>query len=177
MGSRSQSQSRPRTVSTPSLSKATRSFTDDDRAIEGLPIRLVIALIIGVTSLGIMMQMLSGIGPLEGDTEVNVEFDDQSIDTSASDASVYVVDEDGVEVTDATVVAKADSVRMDNALDAETGHCNGCDDNEVQFDFDGNADLDLPPDQSTGEIEFTVYPPSDSSWSDEVENNKLLVVE
>ncbi|MCU4740442.1 hypothetical protein OB955_01545 [Halobacteria archaeon AArc-m2/3/4] len=169
--------SKPRTISTPDPSRLKRSFTDDDRAIEGLPIRLVIALIIGVTSLGIMMQILGGIDAFEGDTEVDVEFDDSSIDTSDREVSVYVVDENGNEVTDATVVAEADSARMDNALDGETGQCTGCDENEVEFNFAADAGLELPPDQSTGEIEFTIYPPSDSSWSDDIENNRLLVVD
>lgn len=154
----------------------TRSFVDDDRAIEGLPIRLVIALIVGVMSLGIMMQILGGIDGFEGNTEVDVEFDDSTIDTDADDISVYVVDEDGNEVTDAVIVAEAASARMDGALDRETGHCNGCDDNEVQFEFNTNGNLELPPDQSTGEIKFLIQPPADSNWADDEPNNRLLVV-
>ncbi len=33
-------------------------FRSDDRAIEGLPIRLVIALVVGVASLSVMMNMI-----------------------------------------------------------------------------------------------------------------------
>ena len=39
-------------------------FRDDERAIEGLPVRLVIALVVGVASLSVMMSMLSGISGL-----------------------------------------------------------------------------------------------------------------
>ncbi|MCL9812898.1 DUF7382 domain-containing protein [Natranaeroarchaeum aerophilus] len=150
-----------------------RSFLGDERAIEGLPIRLVIALVIGVASLGIMLQILGGVGTFETDTEVDVEFEDPSIEEGENDVTVNVVDEDGNEVTDAVVVAEAGSVRMDNALSAQTGP----DDNSVTFAFGRDANMELPPDQSTGEIEFIVQPPADSNWADEEPNNKLLVIE
>ncbi|RKD97457.1 DUF7382 domain-containing protein [Halopiger aswanensis] len=149
-----------------------RSFADDDRAIEGLPIRLVIALIIGVVSLGIMLQILGGIDGFQTDTEVDVRFDDATIKEDDDDVSIYVVDEDGNEVTDAVVVAQAGTARMDGALSDDTG-----DNNEVEFDFDSEGDLSLAPDQSTGTIEFTVQPPADSNWEDAEPNNELLVVD
>ncbi|MEF8777657.1 MAG: carboxypeptidase regulatory-like domain-containing protein, partial [Natronomonas sp.] len=37
---------------------------DDTRGIEGLPVRLVIALVVGVASLSVMMNMISGISGL-----------------------------------------------------------------------------------------------------------------
>ena len=38
-----------------------RRFGDDTRGIEGLPVRLVIALVVGVASLSVMMNMISGL--------------------------------------------------------------------------------------------------------------------
>ncbi|MFC7196258.1 hypothetical protein ACFQL4_19210 [Halosimplex aquaticum] len=40
--------------------RRTTTLSQDERAIEGLPIRLVIALVVGVASLAIMMQMIGG---------------------------------------------------------------------------------------------------------------------
>ena len=41
-----------------------RAFRSDTRGIEGLPVRLVIALVVGVASLSVMMNMISGISGL-----------------------------------------------------------------------------------------------------------------
>lgn len=152
-----------------------RSFSDDDRAIEGLPIRLVIALIIGVVSLGIMLQILGGIDGFEGDTEVDVEFEDDVVDLGDGDHTdpftVSVVDEDGNEVTDATIIATAGDAQMDGALVDSTGEGS----NEADFRF-ADENLRLPPDQDTGTVEFSVEPPSGTSWADDEPNNELLVI-
>ncbi|WP_083860867.1 DUF7382 domain-containing protein [Natrialba asiatica] len=152
-----------------------RSFADDDRAIEGLPIRLVIALVIGVVSLGIMLQILGGIDTFEGDTEVDVEFEDDVIniddDEHLSEFTISVVDEDGNDVTDTTVIATAGDAQMDGTMVGSTGE----DSNKVKFIFD-NKNLRLPPDQDTGTVEFKLQPPSGTNWADENPNNELLVV-
>ena len=151
-----------------------RSLADDDRAIEGLPIRLVIALIVGVVSLGIMMQILGGIDTFDGDTEVAVEFESQELDLSDGDDtnpfSVYVVDEDGNNVTDARVVATAGDARMDGAIVEHTG----TDSNEATFTFE-DENVRLAPDQAVGTIEFEVQPPTGTDWTDDEANDELLV--
>lgn len=153
--------------------RPTRSLAADDRAIEGLPIRLVIALIVGVVSLGIMLQILGGVDTFESNTEVDVEFDDDVLDLGAGedDVTVSVVDEDGNEVTGATVIATAGSARMDSAVVERAPE----DNNEVTLDLSA-AGVSLPPDQDVGTIEFEVQPPSGTSWVDEEPNNELLVV-
>ncbi|MBZ6493609.1 DUF7382 domain-containing protein [Natrinema longum] len=161
--------SKQRPIPTLSLSSPTRSFVDDDRAIEGLPIRLVIALIVGVMSLGIMLQMLGGIGDFGTKTEVDLEFQDENyISEGDTDSfTVKVVDENDEGVPEATVIATAGSARMD-AVIGETG-----DDGEADFDFE---DVELPPDADTGSIEFEIEPPTDSDWEDGEPNNELTVV-
>lgn len=152
---------------------SSRSLVEDDRAIEGLPIRLVIALIVGVVSLGIMLQILGGVGTFEDDTEVDVEFGDDVFDAGTdSTVTVAVVDEDGNEVPDATVIATAGSAQMDGAVVESTP----ADDNEVTLDL-SSENLRLPPDQDTGTVEFEVQPPSGTNWVDEQPNDELLVVE
>ncbi|OAQ54546.1 hypothetical protein HTG_03045 [Natrinema mahii] len=156
------------------LHRSASSFARDDRAIEGLPIRLVIALVVGVAALAIMLNMLGGIGSV-GDTEVTVKIadDDQVIeaDATGSDATVdvYAIDENGNNVSDATIVATADSAQLDGVLDESTG-----DDNHAQLDFGG--DQSLRADQDMGSIQLEVIPPSDSNYIDEQPNPTIRVV-
>jgi len=73
-------------------SRSRVSFIRDDRAIEGLPIRLVIALVVGVAALALMLNMLGGIGDV-GDTEVTVRIDDGELieaDQGGVDGEVVV---------------------------------------------------------------------------------------
>ena len=171
-----QAGNRPEPTVRPSSSR--RSLREDDRAIEGLPIRLVIALVIGVVSLGIMLQILGGIDTFEGDTEVDVEFEAETLEAGSDEAksfSVFVVDEDGNEVPDATVVAVPGAARMDDALVEGTDDPD-TDENEVEFDFE-EVDLALPPDQHTGTVEFEIQPPTGTNWADDEPNEELLVTD
>ncbi|MEY7850968.1 hypothetical protein AB7C87_17410 [Natrarchaeobius sp. A-rgal3] len=151
----------------------TRSFTDDDRAIEGLPIRLVIALIIGVVSLGIMLQILGTIDTFETNSEVDVEFVSHDYIEDGSDApssfQLRVADEDDNDVPDATVIATGSSARMDGAMVSQTN-----DDGIATFDFED--EVEVPPDADHARIEFDIDPPNDSNWENSQPNNELTVV-
>lgn len=164
--------SKQRSKPTVSLSSPTRSFTDDDRAIEGLPIRLVIALIVGVMSLGVMLQILGGIGDFGTNTEVDLEFVDENYiqDTGGDRFTIQVIDENDEPVPEATVVATAGSARMDTVVQ-ETG-----DNGQADFEFQSEGNVELPPDADTGTIEFEIEPPTDSDWEDAEPNNELTVV-
>jgi len=100
--------------------RSRRSLETIARSKDSL-IRLVIALVVGVAALAIMLNMLGGIGSV-GDTEVTVKIADadQVIDADAtgSDAKVdvYAMDENGNNVSDATIVATADSAQLETAF-------------------------------------------------------------
>lgn len=141
---------------------------DDDRAIEGLPIRLVIALVVGVASLGIMMNMLTGIGTLTT-TELDVETDPVTIDADSTERVTFtVIDEDGQEVEGATVIVSAGSAQLPDSVHGET-------------EDNGKKRLSLEPDlrqgQGTGTLEIEIVPPSDSDYVDERANNEIVVIE
>ena len=149
------------------------SFARDDRAIEGLPIRLVIALVVGVAALALMLNMLGGIGDV-GDTEVTVEIEDedQIIDPdSDTEVTISVIDENGNDVEDATVVATAGSAQLEGVVRADTD--NGT--NEATMNFDGEQSLRA--DQDMGTLELEVIPPSDSNYIDEQPNPEIRVAE
>jgi len=142
-----------------------RSFRRDERAIEGLPIRLVIALVVGVASLGVMMNTISGLGSL-GVSELDVQPEPEVIGAEETDVQVTVVDPEGEPVANATVIATSGDARLGNLSTAETG-------------YDGTATLtinpSLTPNQAKGTVEFDVKPPSDE-YADRRENTAVLVV-
>ncbi|MFC6836667.1 DUF7382 domain-containing protein [Halomarina ordinaria] len=141
-------------------------FRDDDRAIEGLPIRLVVALVVGVATLSIMMNMLSGVNGLAV-TELDTEPRPEVVSPGPSDVDVRVVTADGEPVADATVVARAGSASLDGVETARTG-------------TDGIATLSLAPElgpnQADGTVTFDVKPPAGSEYVDRRENTAVLVI-
>ena len=153
------------------------SFLEDDRAIEGLPIRLVIALVVGVAALALMLNMLGGIGDV-GDTEVTVQIEDdelieKDVNGTASEVKVSVIDENGNNVENAKVIATAGSAQLDGVVEAETGDRQGLEDHQALLEF--NGDQSLRADQDLGTLELEVIPPSDSNYIDEQPNPEIRV--
>jgi hypothetical protein len=143
-----------------------RSLRRDERAIEGLPIRLVIALVVGVASLSVMMNTISGLGTL-GVSELDVRPQPEVVEPGPTDVTVTVVDPEGEPVANATVIAKSGDARLD---DIRTGETN----------YNGTATLalhpTLGPNQAEGTVTFDVKPPS-GEYEDRRENAALLVVD
>ncbi|WP_135820425.1 DUF7382 domain-containing protein [Halostella litorea] len=145
----------------------TNRFAADERAIEGLPIRLVIALVVGVASLGVMMNMLSGVGGIAV-SELDAEPSPDVVTPGDQDVEVLVVDEDGDPVADATVVVRGDTADLEGTKTATT-------------EDDGSATVtvepSLGPNQDEGELEVDIKPPSGDEYVDRRANTAILVVE
>lgn len=143
------------------------SFRGDERGIEGLPVRLVVALVVGVASLSLMMSMISGISGLAV-TELDVRPDPEVTTAGDGTVEVAVVDPEGRGVAGATVVARGGSARLDGVETATT-------------DENGTAELELSPElgrnQRDGTVAFDVKPPAGSEYVDRRENTAMLVVE
>ena len=144
----------------------TDSLWRDERAIEGLPIRLVIALVVGVACLSVMMSTISGIETLQV-TEVDVHPQPEVTTPGDGDVTVTVVDPDGAPVSGATVVAKSGTATLSTVTTGETGPA-------------GNTTFSLSPslgaNQQEGTVVFEVKPPASSSYQDSRANTDLLVV-
>jgi hypothetical protein len=142
------------------------AFRADTRAIEGLPIRLVIALVIGVASLSVMMNMLTGIQGLST-TELDVRPEPEVVGPGDSSIELTVVGADGSAVADATVLVKAGSADLDGVRTATTGD-------------DGTATVSATPtlrsNQDEGTLLIEVKPPAGSGYVDRRGNAKVLVV-
>ncbi|QAU12919.1 carboxypeptidase regulatory-like domain-containing protein [Halorubrum sp. BOL3-1] len=144
-----------------------RTFSTDTRAIEGLPVRLVIALVVGVASLSVMMGM---IGDIDGLAATELDAQPQPEVTTPGDQSidVAVVDPDGSRVAGATVIVRGGSARIDGVATARTNS-------------EGIASVDvgpeLGPNQADGTLTVDIKPPAEGDYVDERGNTEVLVVE
>jgi len=141
----------------------------DERAVEGLPVRLVVAFVVGVASLSVMLGMVSGLGGL-ATSEVGVQLGsgDEVISPNEQAIEVTVVDAEGRPVSDATVLVKPDTADLeDGTVHAKTGES-------------GTATLTVNPDlargQSEGELQIDVKPPSAGDYRDRQGNTAVLVL-
>ncbi|MGM0592131.1 MAG: DUF7382 domain-containing protein [Halobacteriota archaeon] len=142
------------------------SFLGDTRAIEGLPIRLVIALVVGVASLSVMMNMLSGIQGLAV-TELDARPQPEVISPGEQTLTIAAVAPDGDPVADATILVRGGSARLDGLANATTGP-------------NGTAEVTvsptLGPNQEDGTLVVDIKPPAGSEFVDRRGNTKVLVV-
>jgi len=138
----------------------------DERGIEGLPVRLVIALVVGVASLSVMMNTLSGLSTL-GVSELNTQPEPEVIAPGERAVTVRVVDPNGDPVSNATVVAQGGTATLSAMRTATTGE-------------NGRAELTLDPslgpNQDEGTVTLDIKPPASGSYRDERENTEVLVV-
>ncbi|AQL42432.1 Ig domain-containing protein group 1 domain-containing protein [Halorientalis sp. IM1011] len=141
-------------------------FTSDERAIEGLPVRLVIALVVGIASLSVMMNTIGGLTAL-GVTELDVKPQPEVIPEGDGEVTVTVVTPEGEAVSNATVVAKDGTATLSEIRPAKTGP-------------NGTATLQLSPslgpNQKEGTVTLDVKPPAGGGYTDDRENTKVLVV-
>jgi len=141
-------------------------FSRDERAIEGLPVRLVIALVVGVASLSVMMNTISGLSTL-GVSELDAQPEPEVIGPGQQSVAVRVVDADGEPVTNATVVAKGGTANLQGIQTTTTGP-----------DGRGNLTVNasLGPNQNEGTLTLDIKPPASGQYADERENTEILVV-
>ena len=143
-----------------------RTLWKDERAIEGLPIRLVIALVIGVACLGVMLNVVGGFDSLNT-TELDTQPEPDIIEPGAHTINVTVVDPAGEGIEAATVIARGETAELDSMVRAETNE-------------DGVAQLELQtslrPNQDEGKISLDIRPPH-GDYVDEQENTGILVID
>jgi hypothetical protein len=141
----------------------------DERAIEGLPIRLVIALVVGIACLAVMMNVIGGLNAF-GSTELGTDPEPEILEAgNSTDVSVTVLDPGGEPIQNATVVATGDSAQLPDIRTAETGE-NGT---AVLSDLAA----ELRPNQDRGTIDLDIRPPSDGDYTDDRENTDIMIIE
>jgi len=141
----------------------------NDRAIEGLPIRLVVALVVGIACLAVMMSVIGGLNTFES-TELGTDPAPEVItEGNTTDIEVAVLGSGGDPVQNATVVATGDSAQLSGGIQT------------ARTDANGTATLDgleaqLQPNQDQGTITLEIRPPSDGDYTDDRENTDILVL-
>ncbi|MEF8800417.1 MAG: carboxypeptidase regulatory-like domain-containing protein [Halolamina sp.] len=142
------------------------ALSRDERAIEGLPVRLVVSLVVGAACLSVMLNMVQGIGTLAV-TELDVRPVPDVVETEPQELTLTVIDADGDTVSGATVVVKSGTASLDGVVTAESG-------------ADGNATVTVHPDlgenQAEGTLVIDVKPPAGTEYADRRENSYVLVV-
>lgn len=143
-----------------------RTFWHDNRAIEGLPIRLVIALVVGVASLAVMMNVISGLDTF-GSTELSTQPEPEIIQEGQTEIDVAVTGPNGQPISNATVIAKSGTAQLSSMTYGET-------------DENGNVTLridpELRPNQNEGTIELDIRPP-EGDYTDDRDNTDVLVID
>lgn len=142
-------------------------LTGNDRGIAGLPIRLVVAFVVGTAVLGVMLNMISGVGALTT-TELDARPTPDVVHTENTTITVAAVDAGGHAIPDVTVV-----------LSADTAGLAGGEPIVARTNATGVATIratpTLPPTAGQGTLTLTVKPPS-GKYADRRANTDVLVV-
>lgn len=143
------------------------SFIRDTRAVEGLPVRLVIAFVVGVAVLSVMLNMVSGVETLAVQ-ELDVRPEPDVVEPGEQEIALTAVDSDGAAVADATIVVTSETARIDGPVVAKTNES-------------GVATVTISPrlrsNQADGTLSIRVKPPAGSNYVDKRENTHILVVD
>ncbi|WP_436932619.1 hypothetical protein [Halosimplex halobium] len=159
--------------------RRTTTLSQDERAIEGLPIRLVIALVVGVASLAIMMQMIGGLG-FNSQQEVTLEIRSNSLADFGSSSSLSieltVITEDGEPVPNARVLITSGTLTVDGGpIRMDGGSATG-EDGQISHRL-SSGDVDFRSDQDKGTIKFDIVTQGDGNYKDEKANPEVVVVQ
>jgi hypothetical protein len=138
----------------------------DERGIEGLPVRLIIAFVVGVAALSVMLNMISGVESFAV-AELDVKPEPNVVGPEEQTLELTAIGSDDSPVADATIVVAGGTAKLDSMVVATTGE-------------DGTAEVtidpDLGPNQAKGTLSIDVEPPAGSNYMDRRENSGITVV-
>ena len=149
----------------------------DERGIEGLPVRLVVAVAVGVTALGVMMGMLAEFDDV-GTTELTLEVSDELVVLGETDTvTLTVVTEEGQPVENAHLLVTGGSLPLANGpVDLQTGDTAAVTLGIDTAGADATARTDFRDGQTRGTLDIEVIPPSGGDLVDERGNPEVVVV-
>ncbi len=138
----------------------------DERGIEGLPVRLIIAFVVGVAALSVMLNMISGVESFAV-TELDVKPEPHVVGPEEQTIELTAIGSDDDAVADATIVVESGTASLEEMVVATTGS-------------DGTAtvtiDPSLGPNQAKGTLAIDVEPPAGSNYMDRRGNSQITVV-
>lgn len=138
----------------------------DERGIEGLPVRLIIAFVVGVAALSVMLNMISGVESFAV-TELDVKPEPHVVGPEEQTIELTAIGSDDDAVADATIVVESGTASLEEMVVATTGS-------------DGTASVtinpSLGPNQAKGTLAIDVEPPAGSNYMDRRGNSQITVV-
>lgn len=163
-------------MATETLQDLKDSMRDDKRAVGGMPIRLVVAVTVGVAAMSLLLPMADSIEASE-EPEVTVQPQTRQFALGTGESQsvrLAVVTEDGEPVEDATVVVSGQSLPVD---DGPAVFRTGEDSNRVTITVGRGPEADVPvsfrPTQTRGTLTLDIVPPS--GYTDERRNPEVTV--
>jgi len=155
------------------------SILADDRAVEGMPIRLVVAVAVGAAAMALLVPMLEGVEQHDRPT-VTVEPARHQIvlgsETAVRTVDIGVVTDDGRPIRDATVVLSSGSAPL---VDGPHTLGTGPESSEVTVSIGESPAADLTvafrATQQRGTIEIDVIPPDQTTYRRGTDHPELTV--
>ncbi|WP_435098779.1 DUF7382 domain-containing protein [Halarchaeum sp. P4] len=139
----------------------------EDRGIAGLPIRLVISFVVGTAVLGVMLNMVSGVGALTT-TELDARPTPDVVQTGAQTITVETVEPNGQPVSDVAVVLMPGTAGLESGGPVV-----------ARTDASGVATFEVTPTLTAthgqGTLEIAIKPPN-GNYADRRGNTDILVV-
>jgi len=160
--------------------RSLKKLWTDNRGIEGLPIRLVIALVVGVASLAIMTSILGGLPTFES-TEVTTEYTNNdgvaSLGASDPSISVEVSSDKGETLENGRIIISSGTADLSNGPATKEVSASGTSFSVGDEGSSADLQVDLRSDQNKGTLKVEVKPPSDGSYVDDQDNPTILITE
>ncbi|MEF8936312.1 MAG: hypothetical protein V5A32_00040 [Halovenus sp.] len=155
------------------------SIRSDSRAVEGMPIRLVVAVTVGAAAMSLLVPMLDTVEETQ-QTAVTVEPEHHQVvldsETTMQDVTVAVVSAEGEPIPESTVIVSERSLPLvDGPQTFETGP----DSHEVTLSIGDAPEADVPVSfrrtQQRGTIELGVRPPSNGEFTVRSDHPEITV--
>lgn len=138
----------------------------DERGIEGLPVRLIIAFVVGVAALSVMLNMISGVESFAV-AELDVKPEPHVVGPEEQTIELTAIGSEDGPVADATIVVESGTATLDSMAVATTG---------TGGTANVTIDPSLGPNQAKGTLTIDIEPPSGSNYMDRRENTHITVV-
>lgn len=154
-----------------------RAFRNDERGVEGMPIRLLVAVTVGIAAFGLLVPMADSVEQAE-QTEVTIEPTPRQVTVEPGDAATVRLDTvttEGEPVEGTSLVVSGRSLTVeDGPLRFDTGSKSS-----LTVEIGTSSDADVPvgfrPTQNRGTLSLRVVPPPNGEYEDELANPQLTV--
>jgi len=150
---------------------ARRRLRSDERAVEGMPVRLLVAVTVGVAAVTLLLPLPQDVADEEA-AELTVEPEQTQI-RLGENVTVAVVTESGRPVEDATLLVRGRSLRVPGEpYTVETGEHS----NTVTLQIGTTIPAAFRPTQRRGTIAFEVLLDGSASYTDDRTNPEVTVI-